>query len=49
MRSKASVTKEERRRLEAQRKRSRAKRAKVAIIGSLVVLVPALAFLLTHR
>jgi hypothetical protein len=43
------VTKEERRRLAARRKLTRIKRTKVALIGTLAVMMPLLFFLATQR
>ena len=49
MRFEVSVTKEERRRLEARRKQARIKRTKAALIGTMVVVMPVLMFLITQR
>lgn len=43
------MTKEERRRLEAQRRHNRIKRTKAALIGTVAVVMPLLFFLVTQR
>ena len=48
-RHEASVTKEERRRLETRRTQTRVRRAKAAVIGMLAVVMPLLLYLVTQR